>query len=87
VIAERLSPNARVATQIHELAHALVDVDREAEDPKLGHAEEELIAESVVFCPSRPGTAVAPGRSVRNKRHRRCVEPDARPVLSAPKGQ
>ena len=49
VIAERLSPNARVATGIHELAHALVDVDRQAEDPKLGYAEEELIAESVAY--------------------------------------
>jgi Zn-dependent peptidase ImmA (M78 family) len=57
VIAERLSPNARVATRIHELAHALVEVDRQTEDPKLGYAEEELVVESVVFSSCQEQTA------------------------------
>ena len=49
VIAGRLAANAAVATRIHELAHALVDVDRQAEDLKLGCAAEELVAESVAY--------------------------------------
>ena len=34
---------------MHELAHALVRLDRSAEDPSLGYAEEELVVESVAF--------------------------------------
>jgi antirestriction protein ArdC len=49
VIAERLSVNAAVATRIHELAHALVDGDRQPEDPQVGYAEEELIAELIAY--------------------------------------
>lgn len=39
--------NARVDVACHELAHALVRHDRQDDDPKLGYAEEELVAESV----------------------------------------
>ena len=39
--------NARVDVACHELAHALVRLDRRDEDPSLGYAEEELVAESV----------------------------------------
>jgi hypothetical protein len=49
VIAQRLSPNAAVATRIHELAHALVEADRHEQDPSLSYAEEELVAESVAY--------------------------------------
>jgi antirestriction protein ArdC len=48
ILSERLaSANARVATLAHELAHALVRLDREDDDPRLGYAEEELVVESV----------------------------------------
>ena len=39
--------NARVDVGCHELAHVLVRVDRRDDDPSLGYAEEELVAESV----------------------------------------
>ncbi len=48
-VAERLSPNARVATLVHELAHALAHADREHGDPALTYAQSELVAESVSF--------------------------------------
>jgi antirestriction protein ArdC len=41
------SVNAQVDVLCHELAHALVRVDRRDDDPKLGYPEEELVAESV----------------------------------------
>ena len=41
------SVNAQVDVLCHELAHALVHVDRRDDDPKLGYPEEELVAESV----------------------------------------
>ena len=47
-IAERLSPNGRLAAGIHELSHALVGADKEA--PNLSYAQEELVVESVAFC-------------------------------------
>jgi antirestriction protein ArdC len=43
------SPNAQVSTLVHELAHALVRIDRLDGDPKLPYAEEEVVAESVAF--------------------------------------
>lgn len=43
------SDNARAATIVHELAHALVRLDFRPEDPSLGYAEEELVVESVAF--------------------------------------
>jgi len=39
--------NAQVDVACHELAHALVRVDRHDDDPQMGYAEEELVAESV----------------------------------------
>ena len=39
--------NAQVDVVCHELAHALVRLDRQDEDPQLAYAEEELVAESV----------------------------------------
>jgi hypothetical protein len=39
--------NAQVDVACHELAHALVRHDRQDDDPQLGYAEEELVAESV----------------------------------------
>ena len=39
--------NAQVDVLCHELAHVLVRVDRHDDDPTLGYAEEELVAESV----------------------------------------
>jgi hypothetical protein len=43
------SPNRRVKTLVHELAHALVRADRQEEDPELDHAAEELVAETVAY--------------------------------------
>jgi antirestriction protein ArdC len=49
-ISSRLgSDNARARTRVHELAHALVRLDRREQDPQLGYAEEELVVESVAF--------------------------------------
>jgi len=41
------SINAQVDVACHELAHALVRVDRQDDDPQLDYAAEELVAESV----------------------------------------
>jgi antirestriction protein ArdC len=46
VIADRLEPNARVATLVHELGHAILA----GEDAELSYAEEELVVESIVVC-------------------------------------
>jgi antirestriction protein ArdC len=35
--------------RFHELAHAIVRLDRRPEDPELDYASEELVAESVAF--------------------------------------
>lgn len=43
------SANAQVATVIHEIAHALVRTEREADDPRLGYGEEEVVVECVAF--------------------------------------
>ena len=43
------SPNRRVKTLVHELAHALVRADRQDEDPELDAAAEELVAETVAY--------------------------------------
>ena len=45
-IATALEPNARVATAVHELAHALVG----REDVTLTYAQEELVVESIAYC-------------------------------------
>jgi len=45
-VADRLAPNGRLATLIHELAHALVGLEPDA---KLTYAQEELVVESVAW--------------------------------------
>ncbi len=46
---EDFSPNAQVAVEIHELAHALAGVDRREDDPTLSYAEEEVVVECVAY--------------------------------------
>ena len=48
-VEESLEPNGQVAALLHELAHALVRVDRRDEDPALTYAAEELVVESVAY--------------------------------------
>jgi antirestriction protein ArdC len=48
-IENSLSANGQVAALIHELAHALVHVDRHDDDPTLSYAQEELVVESVAW--------------------------------------
>jgi antirestriction protein ArdC len=50
-LAEGKAPNHSVHTLIHELAHALVAVEREADtgDVALDYAEEELVVESITY--------------------------------------
>jgi antirestriction protein ArdC len=43
------SGNAQVSVLVHELAHALVRIDRRDDDPKLGYAAEEVVVESVAY--------------------------------------
>ncbi len=43
------SANAQVSVLVHELAHALVRIDRRAADPKLDYATEEVVVESVAY--------------------------------------
>jgi antirestriction protein ArdC len=43
------SLNAQVKTLIHELAHALLRVEPNSDDPALSYAEEELVVESVAY--------------------------------------
>lgn len=44
-----MAVNQQAATLVHELAHALVRVDRQDDDPELDYASEELVVESVAF--------------------------------------
>jgi antirestriction protein ArdC len=50
-LAEGKAPNHSAHTLIHELAHALVAAEREADagDPALDYAQEELVVESVTY--------------------------------------
>jgi antirestriction protein ArdC len=43
------SPNAQVSVLVHELAHALVRLDRRDDDPDLDYATEEVVVESVAY--------------------------------------
>ena len=45
-VADRLAPNGRLATLIHELSHALVGLEPDA---KLTYAQEEIVVESVAW--------------------------------------
>ena len=60
VIDERHSPNRRVKTLVHELAHALVRADRHPEDPELDYAAEELVAETTAYSVCN-GSGIDPG--------------------------
>jgi antirestriction protein ArdC len=44
-----VSANAQVSVLVHELAHALVRIDRRDDDPKLDYAAEEVVVESVAY--------------------------------------
>lgn len=48
-VGPKFSANAQVSVLVHELAHALVRIDRRDDDPKLGYAEEEVVVESVAY--------------------------------------
>jgi hypothetical protein len=43
------SPNAQVATEVHELSHALVRHDRREDDSKLTYGNEEVVVECVAY--------------------------------------
>ena len=49
VVAQRLPLNERTCVSFHELAHALVRVEREAGDFPLNYASEELVVETVAY--------------------------------------
>jgi hypothetical protein len=49
-INNRVAVNQQVAALVHELAHALVRLDHQPDDPQLDYATEELLAESVALC-------------------------------------
>jgi antirestriction protein ArdC len=49
VAGPEFSTNAQLSTLVHELAHALVRIDRREDDPKLSYAEEEVVVESVAY--------------------------------------
>lgn len=49
VVARRLPANERAAVSFHELAHALLRVEREAGDFPLNYAREELVVETVAY--------------------------------------
>jgi hypothetical protein len=48
-VAADFSPNAQVATAVHEDAHALLGASRQDDDPSLTYAEEELVVECVAY--------------------------------------
>jgi antirestriction protein ArdC len=53
IVVEGVSPefsaNAQVSVLVHEIAHALVRLDRRDDDPKLDYASEEVVVESVAY--------------------------------------
>jgi antirestriction protein ArdC len=48
-VCDDLTPNGQVHTAVHELAHALVRIERQEGDPDLDYATEELVVESVTY--------------------------------------
>lgn len=48
-VGPEFSANAQVSVLVHELAHALVRIDRRDDDPKLDYAAEEVVVESVAY--------------------------------------
>jgi hypothetical protein len=53
VVEQPLPSNAQLATLVHELAHALRQLDRQDGDPALSYAEEELVVEGDLPRPAR----------------------------------
>jgi antirestriction protein ArdC len=49
VLSDAFAPNAQVAVEAHECAHALVRVGRCDDDPTLSYAEEEVVVECVAY--------------------------------------
>jgi antirestriction protein ArdC len=43
------SPDSQAQTLVHELAHALIRIEPETEDPTLSYAEEEVVVEAVAY--------------------------------------
>ena len=78
--------NQQAAALAHELAHALVRLDHQPDDPQLGYASEELVAESVVFCPGCCESPMATGPGVRDSCHRRCGDGGDGRSESGPRG-
>jgi hypothetical protein len=68
VVADRLEANARLAVLIHELGHALLRAEPEAE--KLSYAQEELVVEAAIFSPRHGQSPGLAGRSVGDGCHR-----------------
>jgi len=48
-VGPEFSANEQVSVLIHELAHALVRIDRRDDDPTLDYAAEEVVVESVAY--------------------------------------
>jgi antirestriction protein ArdC len=48
-VGEEFSANAQIVVAVHELAHALVVVDRQEGDPKLRYGQEEVVVECVAY--------------------------------------
>jgi antirestriction protein ArdC len=48
-VGPEFSANAQVSVLVHELAHALVRIDRREGDPNLDYASEEVVVESVAY--------------------------------------
>jgi antirestriction protein ArdC len=46
---EGFSANAQVSVAVHELAHALVGIEKRDDDPTLSYAEEEVVVECVAY--------------------------------------
>lgn len=65
-----LAGNARVATLVHELGHALIDRELDAH-ARLDKRVEELIVEAVVFCPGRHEARLERGLDVSDRRYPR----------------
>jgi antirestriction protein ArdC len=49
LVGPRFSANAQLSVLIHEMAHALVRLEHQADDPKLSYTEEEVVVESVAY--------------------------------------
>ena len=48
-LGEDFSPNAQIATTVHEISHAIVGLERDEDGPRLTYAEEEVVVECVAY--------------------------------------